>query len=186
MKKVIALVSVALFLLGSASAMDMSIGLGGLVGADNSGINGVAVGGKVDINLDLYKGFGVQIGSDIITSKLTVSDGLTVTNDFNVNIPVMAWYNHDFNRLGLGGGLGIGCNISSIVKFTLSGGLEVRYNINDQFSLFMGVNGNMDLFPTLTKETDGSQSTYKFVKSDFSKNSIYGSLGLMYKIALNK
>ncbi len=128
----------------------------------------------------------MQIGSDIITSKLRKTDGLTVTNDFNVNIPVMAWYNHDFNSFGLGGGLGLGCNLSSIVKFTLSGGLEARYNINDQFSLFIGVNGNLDLFPTLTKETDGSQSTYKFIKSDFSKNSIYGSLGLMYRIAFNK
>lgn len=128
----------------------------------------------------------MQIGSDIITSKLTRTDGLTFTNDFNVNIPVMVWYNHDFNRLGFGGGLGLGCNISSNVKFTLSGGLEARYNFNEQFSLFVGVSGNLDLFPTLTKETDGSQSTYKFVKSDFSKNSIYGTLGLKYNIAFSK
>lgn len=46
-KKENALVSVALFIVGSASAVDMSIGLGGLCGADNSGINGVAVGASI-------------------------------------------------------------------------------------------------------------------------------------------
>lgn len=92
MKKVIALISIALLVAGSAFAMDMSIA-----------IKGTAVGGALDIIMDLYKGFGVQNESDIITSKLSWGDGLIITNDFNVNIPVMAWYNHDFNRLGLGG-----------------------------------------------------------------------------------
>ena len=186
MKKVIALVSVALLIVGSAFAMDMSIGLKGLSGVDNSDVKGAAVGGGVDINLDLYKGFGIQIEADIITTKLSGGNGLTATENFNVNIPVMAWYNHDFNHFGIGGGLGLGCNISSGVKFTLTGGLEVRYNINEDFALFIGVNGNLDIFPTLAKETSGNQSTYKFVRSDYSKNNIYGSIGLRYNIAFDK
>jgi len=186
MKKVIVLVSVALLVVGSVFAMDMSIALKGLSGVNNSEVKGTAIGGAVDINLDLYKGFGVKVEGNIITSKLSGGNGLIVADDFNVNIPVMVWYNHDFNHFGLGGGLGLGCNINSGVKFTLAGGLEARYNINEQFALLIGVDGNLDVLPTLTKENNGSQSTYKFVKSDFSKNSIYGSIGLRYNIALNK
>ncbi len=185
MKKVIVLTFALVLLIGTVSAMDMSIGLGGLVGVNNSGVKGVAVGGGVDINLNLYKGFGIEIDTDIVTSKLSSGDGLNVEGDFSVNIPVMAWYNHDFNRLGFGGGLGLGCNISSGVKFTLAGGLEARYNINDQFSIFIGVNGALDVLPTLTKVESGNTSTYKFVKTDFSKNSLYGRVGVKYNIALN-
>ncbi len=50
MKKVIALVSVALLIAGSAFAMDLSIALKGLSGVDNSGVEGAAAGGAVDIN----------------------------------------------------------------------------------------------------------------------------------------
>lgn len=185
MKKVIVMALAMVLLVGTVSAMDMTIGLGGLVGGNNSGVSGVAVGGGVDINLNLYKGFGIEIDTDIVTSKLSSGDGLDVTGDFSVNIPVMAWYNHDLGRIGFGGGLGLGCNISSGVKFTLAGGLEARYNINDQFSIFVGVNGNLDVFPALTKVEKGGTSTYKFVKSDFSKNSLYGRVGVKYNIALN-
>lgn len=185
MKKVIALTAIAVLLVGSVFAMDMSIGIKGIIGTNNSGINGTAIGGGVDITLDLYNGWGFRTGSDIITSKVSKDDGLTFTKDFNVNIPVMAWYDYNSKRFGIGGGLGLGCNISSSVKFTLAAGLETRYNINEQFSLVLGVNGNLDVFPTLTKEDKGDSSTYKLVKSDFSKNNIYGSIGVRYNLDLN-
>ena len=185
MKKVIALTAIAVLLVGSVFAMDMSIGVKGIIGTNNSGINGTAIGGGVDITLDLYNGWGFRTGSDIITSKISKDDGLTFTKDFNVNIPVMAWYDYNSKRFGIGGGLGLGCNIGSSVKFTLTAGLETRYNINEQFSLFLGVNGNLDVFPTLTREDKGDSSSYKFVKSDFSKNNIYGSIGVRYNIDLS-
>lgn len=182
MKRIVVVALVAILSLVSLSAMDMSIGLGGLVGADNGEVSGTAIGGSVDVDLDLYKGLGVRIGSQIITSKIKGGDGLTLSNAFSVNIPVMAWYAHDFGFISLGGGLGLGCNVGSGLKFLLSGGLELSYSLSDAFSLYLGVNGNLDAFPTLTEKKNGSDSTYKFVKSDFSKNSVYGSFGLRYHI----
>lgn len=186
MKKIIAVTAVAVLVMGSVFAMDMSIGLNGLAGADNSGVDGVAVGGGLDITIDLYKGLGFRIGSSIITSKLAGGDGLSVTSDLNVIVPALVWYNYNSGLFGFGGGLGLGCSIGNGVKLTLTGGLETRYNISGVFSIFLGVNGNLDVLPTLTKAENGNTSTYKFVKSDFSRNSIYAVLGARYRIDLNK
>ncbi len=186
MKRVIAVALVAVLSLAFLSAMDMSIGIGLLLGGDKSGVSGTAAGGTVDVTLDLYKGLGIRTGSEIITSKISFGDGLTVREDMSITIPVMAWYDHEFGLIGIGGGLGLGCNIGSIFKFVLSAGLELKCRLSDTFSLFAGVNGSLDALPALVKTDDGSSSTYRFVKSDFSRGSIYGSFGLRYRLDMNK
>lgn len=190
MKKIISVFAVAAVLVSSTFAFDMNIGLKGLMGADNSGTDGVLAGGGVDLNLDLYKGLGVQIESNIITTALSSGDGLNCENHFTVNIPVMGYYNFRYKMFGLGAGAGINCSISdtvtqpdgSNIKFGLASGLNAKIYLNDNFAIVLGATGTLDCLPTLVKSSSGSSTNYKFEKSDFSRNSIYGSLGLMYRL----
>ena len=169
MKKFISILVIAIFTIASSFAFDMSIGLKGTLGADNSEIIGCAFGGGLDINLDLLKGFGVQIESNIATSTITSKDnGITVEDNLLVQLPVMAWYNARFNWFGFGLGAGMSCVIS------------------ENFAISFGASGNLDCFPTLVKTTNGNSKNYKFEKTDFSRNAIYGSIGVEYKIPLAK
>lgn len=194
MKKFILGAAVAAIMASSAFAFDMNVGLKGLIGADSSGTKGVLTGGGVDLNLDLYKGLGVQIESNIIVSALSAGDGLNIENHFTTNIPVMGYYNFRYNRIGFGGGAGINCSITdsvsqpgaSNVKPGLAGGLNAKFFFTDNVALVLGVTGTLDCLPTLVKNTAGESTNYKFVKSDFSRNSIYGSLGVMYRFPVGK
>jgi len=185
MKKLIVLVASILMVAGSSFAMDMNIGLKGLVGADNSGVSGTVIGGGVDLNIDLYKGLGLMFGSNISTAKIATTDeGLSVTNDLCINIPVMAWYNLDFSHFGLGAGAGLDCSVTSNFKMALAAALNLKWHINNQFSLVLGANGVLDCLPTLAKKQNESSSTYNFVSSDFSHNALNCTLGLEYKLGL--
>ena len=88
MKKIISILFIAIFAIGSSFAFDMTVGLKGLAGSEYSGIDGCAIGGGFDVNLDLYKGFGLQIESNIATSTITsVEDGITFENNmFSISI----------------------------------------------------------------------------------------------------
>lgn len=194
MKKLVLVLVSAVSVAASASAFGMSVGVKGILGADNSSVSGVAFGGGLDINLDLAKGFGVQIEGNIAPCKTTSSgDGLTVADSMMIQIPVMAWYNLRLARFGLGLGLGASCTISDKhqedafgTKMGLAAGARMRFFVTDSFALSVGVTGNLDCLPTLTRTTDGDSSTYRLVKSDFSRNAVYGSLGVEYKIPLSK
>ena len=196
MKKILALALTALVAVSSTFALDMSIGLKGIVGGDNSSPKGTDLGGGIDINLNIWKGLGVQIESNIITSKITGtgSEGLTLQDNLNVNIPVIAWYNMDFTHFGFGTGLGVNCSLagkhtevqSSAFKMGLAAGANVRWHITPNVALVLGATGSLDCFPTLTKTQNGTSSTYKFIQSDYTRNSIYESLGVQYTLPLGK
>lgn len=194
MKKFISILVIAIFTIASSFAFDMSIGLKGTLGADNSEIIGCAFGGGLDINLDLLKGFGVQIESNIATSTITSKDnGITVEDNLLVQLPVMAWYNARFNWFGFGLGAGMSCVISenhpentSNIKLGLASGARIRFFVSENFAISFGASGNLDCFPTLVKTTNGNSKNCKFEKTDFSRNAIYGSIGVEYKIPLAK
>ncbi len=188
-RKITTILVCGLLGLNSVFALDMTVGLKGIVGNENTDSKGASFGGGVDLNLDLYKGFGLEIESNIITSKMYCDEGLVVTDNFQVNIPVMAWYNAKFNRFGLGGGFGLNCNIASqsedaAFKMGLAAGLQTNFFVNDSFAIVLGATGALDCFPTLTKSANGNSSVYNFKASDFSRNSLYGTLGVQYKIPL--
>ena len=52
MKKLLSILMMGTLVIGSIFAMDLSIGLKGVVGSDNSVVDGVSIGGGFDINLD--------------------------------------------------------------------------------------------------------------------------------------
>ena len=191
MKKLLSILMMGTLVIGSIFAMDLSIGLKGVVGGDNSVVDGVSIGGGFDINLDIKNGFGLQIESNIVPSKITsTDDGVTFTNNMAVNIPVMAWYNARFSWFGLGLGAGISCTMSenhpenaSNTKIGLAAGIKTKIYVIDNLAIVLGVSGNLDCFPTLTKTTKDDSSTLKFIKSDFSRNAIYASLGVEYKFS---
>ena len=113
MKKIISVLTMGALLAGSVFAFDLTVGLKGIAGADNSGVNGASVGGGLDLNLDLINGFGIQIESNIIPTKLTGENGgMTFTDSMMVSIPAMAWYNARFSWFGIGAGVGLSCTIS--------------------------------------------------------------------------
>lgn len=192
MKRFILVFAILFLALGSTFAFDMSLGLKGIIGTDNSAIKGTALGGGFDINLDFIKGFGLQIESNIAPSTITsTNDGVTLTNNMLVQIPVMAWYNAKFNWFGLGLGAGISCVLSenypensSNMKMGLSAGARMRFFVSENFAISLGATGNLDCFPTLIKTLTDNGKNYKTEKSDFSRNAIYGSIGVEYKLPL--
>lgn len=192
MKKIISGLVMSVVLAGSVFAMDLNIGLKGLAGAVNSGENGTSVGGGLDINLDIKNGFGIQVESNIAPSAIkNEKEGITFTDKMLVNIPAMAWYNARFSWFGLGLGAGFSCTMSenhpenvSNTKLGLAAGLKTKFFVNDNISIVAGVTGNLDCFPNLQITSNGDSRTYKFIKSDFSRNSIFASIGLEYRIAL--
>lgn len=192
MKKLIAVLMMGALLAGSVFALDLSVGLKGIVGNDNSSVKGATIGGGFDINLDVKNGFGLEVQSNIVPSKLTsTDDGMTFVNYMTVNIPVMAWYNARFSWFGLGLGAGISCTMSenhpaeaSNTKIALAAGLKTKIFVTDNIAIVAGITGNLDCLPTLTKKDNDGSKTFKFVKSDFSRNGFFGSLGVEYKFSL--
>ena len=192
MKKLIAVLMMGALLAGSVFALDLSVGLKGIVGNDYSNMKGATIGGGFDINLDMKNGFGLEVQSNIVPSKLTsTDDGMTFANHMTVNIPVMAWYNARFSWFGLGFGAGISCTMSenhpaeaSNTKMGLVAGLKTKVFVTDNVAIVAGITGNLDCLPTLTKKDNDGSKTFKFVKSDFSRNGFFGSLGVEYKFSL--
>ena len=178
-------------LASSVFAFDLTVGLKGIAGADNSGVNGASVGGGLDLNLDLINGFGIQIESNIIPTKLTGENGgMTFTDSMMVSIPAMAWYNARFSWFGFGVGAGLSCTISenhpenvSNTKLGLAAGLKAKAFVSDNIAIVAGVTGNLDCLPNLKKTSKENSSTYKFVATDFSRNAIFGSIGVEYRFS---
>ena len=191
MKKIISVLAMGALLAGSVFAFDLTVGLKGIAGADNSGVNGASVGGGLDLNLDLINGFGIQIESNIIPTKLTGENGgMTFTDSMMVSIPAMAWYNARFSWFGIGVGAGLSCTISenhpeniSNTKLGLAAGLKAKIFVTDNIAIVAGVTGNLDCLPDLVKTSNKNSSTYNFVTSSFSRNSILGSLGVEYRFS---
>jgi hypothetical protein len=61
---------------------------------------------------------------------------------------------------------------------------HIKIFVTKDIAIVAGITGNLDCFPTLTKTEKENSTTYKFVESDFSRNSFYGSIGIEYKFAL--
>ena len=191
MKKIISALAMGALLAGSVFAFDLTVGLKGIAGADNSGVNGASVGGGLDLNLDLINGFGIQIESNIIPTKLTGENGgMTFTDSMMISIPAMAWYNARFSWFGIGVGAGLSCTISenhpenvSNTKLGLAAGLKAKIFVTDNIAIVAGVTGNLDCLPDLVKTSNENSSTYNFVTSSFSRNSILGSLGVEYRFS---
>lgn len=191
MKKIISVLAMGALLASSVFAFDLTVGLKGIAGADNSGVNGASVGGGLDLNLDLINGFGIQIESNIIPTKLTGENGgMTFTDSMMISIPAMAWYNARFSWFGIGVGAGLSCTISenhpenvSNTKLGLAAGLKAKIFVTDNIAIVAGVTGNLDCLPDLVKTSNENSSTYNFVTSSFSRNSILGSLGVEYRFS---
>ena len=191
MKKIISVLAMGALLASSVFAFDLTVGLKGIAGADNSGVNGASVGGGLDLNLNLINGFGIQIESNIIPTKLTAENGgMTFTDSMMVSIPAMAWYNARFSWFGFGVGAGLSCTISenhpenvSNTKLGLAAGLKAKIFVTDNIAIVADVTGNLDCLPDLVKTSNENSSTYNFVTSSFSRNSILGSLGVEYRFS---
>ena len=191
MKKIISVLAMGALLASSVFAFDLTVGRKGIAGADNSGVNGASVGSGLDLNLNLINGFGIQIESNIIPTKLTAENGgMTFTDSMMVSIPAMAWNNARFSWFGFGVGAGLSCTISenhpenvSNTKLGLAAGLKAKIFVTDNIAIVAGVTGNLDCLPDLVKTSNENSSTYNFVTSSFSRNSILGSLGVEYRFS---
>ena len=73
---------------------------------------------------------------------------------------------------------------ASNTKIALAAGLKTKIFVTDNVAIVAGITGNLDCLPTLTKKEENGSRTYKFVKSDFSRNGFFGSLGVEYKFSL--
>lgn len=206
MKKIIGILAVAATLVASTFAfgIDLSIGGKGLIGGnigtfDEAGKKdgGLVAGGGLYVNLGLFHGFGVQAEANFVSSQISAPASgakeavFTVTPCNVVDIPLMAWYNFTFTKIAIGGGVGV--NFSTITNNVFDSaktknqwntgiavGANFKYYFNKHFGLVLGANGVFDLLPTSVQMEDGSKQ-YIF-DSDGKRKSVYGTLGLEFKL----
>ena len=192
MKKIISVLFGTMILVASTFAMELSVGLKGNIGGDATPVDGVALGGGVYVNLDLINGFGIQFEGDITTCKIKNDDGLVIANSALINLPVMAWYNHNFKQFAICGGAGLNASMvsmnsvenSSDLKMTLAAGLNAKFFFTKNFGIVIGGFGTLDALPTIVSTKANGKTKYNLTTTDFSRNSLCGFIGAEYKFRL--
>lgn len=194
MKKLISVFVLAFTLITSSFALDIAVGargmLGGNIGEDYSGFEGIVGGGGAYINLDLFWGLGFQGEVNVVTNKIEVSlenQSVTTTDYEIVDFPVMLWYNLDLLAVELGGGIGLNFSTFSNSELEdtnnigLAAGVNFKLFISDHFGLVFGAHGVFDFLPTITVTTDGDTTTYTANGPSYTRKSIYGTAGLEFR-----
>ena len=73
---------------------------------------------------------------------------------------------------------------SSDLKMTFAAGLNAKWFITDNFGLVLGGFGTLDVLPSVISTKQEGSTKYNLQKSDFSRNSICGFIGVEYKFNL--
>ena len=73
---------------------------------------------------------------------------------------------------------------SADLKMTFAVGLNAKWFITDNFGLVLGGFGTLDVLPSVISTKQEGSTKYNLQKSDFSRNSICGFIGVEYKFNL--
>ena len=193
MKKLFALFFTTVLFISSSFALNLAVGgrlmLGGNIGADYSGFEGMVGGGGAYLNLDFIGGFGAQGEVNVVTNKIEVStkDSTLTTTDYQIiDFPFMLWYNLNLSRIAIGGGAGINFssfsneNIGNRWNVGAAAGLNFKVFFTDHIGLVLGAHSVFDFLPTVTVTSSGKSRTYKANAPDYTRKSIYGTAGVEY------
>lgn len=210
MKKLLGVLLVAATMAASTFALDLSIGGRGLIGgnigkvaevAQNKG-EGLVAGGGIYANFSLFGGFGIQGEVNFLNSQIAVKKGAegetvgyTTTSCNIVDVPILAWYNFQIAKFAIGAGVGV--NFSAMLPDNtnvfqaasqkdmwnagLAVGANVKFYFNDHFGLVIGANGVFDFIET-SVVVNGGTKEYLFDKDDGKRKSVYGTIGVEFKL----
>ena len=194
MKKLIAMAAAAVCLISSTFALNISVGgramLGVNLGADYSGFEGIVGGGGAFFNLELLGGFGFQGEANIVTNQIEISpqDRTLTTTDYSiVDLPFMFWYNLKLGNLVVGGGAGLNFSsfsnddVNNQMNVGVAAGANLKYLFSDHFGLVFGAHSVFDFLPTVTVTSSGKKTTYTANGPEYTRKSIYGTVGLEYR-----
>lgn len=197
MKKLISLLVLFIGLGTSAFATDISMGfngnMGGNIGADYSGYNGLVTGCGAYINLDLIGGLGFQGEMNITNNQFKLSGNSVTFTDYQaVDFAFMPWFQFKLPMLAFGGGVGINyayynntLNNLDIESDKFIPGLAIGVNskvyFSRHFGLVVGAHSVLDFLPYVDVTYEGASTTYTFKNSPFVRKAIYGSVGLDFR-----
>jgi len=194
MKKIFALLILAIGLSTSAFAVSISVGgnfNGGGTLSTDSQYQGFTAGGGAFLNLNLFLGLGVQAEVNVTTSKMTfIQNSVYVYDDYTIyDVPVMLWWNLRLGSIIVGAGAGL--NISSIdnvdyypvERFALgcATGANVIFLVGNHFGIVVGAHGVFDFTPHLSVTESRGGTVYTFNASNWTRSSVYGNIGLEYR-----
>lgn len=211
MKKIIAMAVAAVCFVSASFALDLEFGARGILGKQVSGINKDLVnevkadpnfdfGGGVYGNFALFGGLGVQAEANVIKSSINISkeNGVQKTGDYDmysVDLAPMVWLNLDLWRLTIGAGVGPNFNISlnslgdiaaakkDQFKMGLAAGADVKFYITDHLGLVVSGRYIMEFQKKeVPIEIEGFQTGGTYPTIDYTRKTLYGGVGLEYKL----
>lgn len=197
MKKLFVSIALVIGMAASAFALDISAGfsanMGGNVGNDYSGYNGLVTGGGAYINLDLFAGLGFQGEINFVNNQFNISGNTVSFTEYeSVDFAFMPWYqlNFFFGSIGAGVGLNFAYYDEDFGNFTidtdmfvpgLALGSSFKIYLSNHFGINFGVHSVLDFFPIIDKTVSGRTTSYTIENSEFVRKSIYGSLGIDFR-----
>ncbi len=188
MKNIKAIILMMAVFFATTSASEIAVTLKGIAGIEDNINNGPLMGGGMDILYKATDHVGIAVEADAGGANMSLnSDGLTVSKNYYLSIPIMAWFSYNVKNLELGAGAGIATVFrDETISVDLGASVKAVYWISD-FGITLGASGTLDCFPKLesTKNKNGSK-TYSFESSDGADSAILFSLGVTYRFKLGK
>lgn len=203
MKKIIAVAVVALTMISSTFALNLSLGAKGLAGA-NVGTNiaenskkittdtAFIYGGGAYVDFSIFGPAGVQVGANFSNNEVATDDG--TYKNYLLDVPVMLWADFKIGPIGLGAGGGVNLSFvvdsispaaveqsvsSNIFNFGVTAGANAKFYTNRFFAIVAGATYVLDVTPT--KITPAS-----VVGGDplvtFNRGILSGNLGVELKL----
>ncbi|MCQ2576139.1 MAG: porin family protein [Treponema sp.] len=209
MKKIIAMAVAAVCFVSASFALDLEFGARGILGKQVSGLKesvneikadpNFDLGGGVYGNFALFGGLGVQAEANVIKSTLSISkDGASKGDDYdmyNVDLAPMVWLNLDLWRLTIGAGVGPNFNIAlsnlgdiaaakkDQFKMGLAAGADVKFYITNHLGLVVSGRYIMEFQKKeVPIEIEGFQTGGSYPTIDYTRKTLYGGVGLEYKL----
>lgn len=150
-------------------------------------------------NAAILGGLGVQMEANFVTSNASFTDATKgETQKYEtmlLDVPVMVWLNLDLANFVVG--VGAGPNFSTRIqemsevksltkdsfKMGVAVGVDGKFFFNKNLALVASVRYVMDFVKTTVPiEIEGYDTGYSYPNVDFTRKSIYGGVGLEFKI----
>lgn len=197
MKKILAVLLLTFGFVSAASALDISAGfsgnMGGNIGADYSGYNGLVTGCGAYLNLDIVNGLGFQGEMNITNNQFKLSGNSVTFTDYEaIDFCFMPWFQFKLPMLSIGAGLGLNYAYYDSTlndldidtsKFIpgIALGLNTKVYISRHFGIVVGAHSVLDFLPYVDVTYEGHSTTYTFKNSPFIRKAIYGSVGVDFR-----
>ncbi|MCI5605991.1 MAG: hypothetical protein SPE59_02395 [Treponema sp.] len=203
MKKLLAVAVMAVTMISSTFALNLSVGVKGLAGA-NVGTNIVENAQKISsdtafiygagayIDFSIFGPAGFQIGANFSNNEVTTDDG-SFTN-YLLDVPVMLWADFKIGPVGIGAGGGLNLSFvvdsiskdsvvssvtSNVFNYGITAGANAKFYPKKFFAIVVGATYVLDISPT--KITPASVVSGEPLLT-FNRGILSGNLGVEFKL----